>query len=460
MESAVPAFVGYTEMATNLVADDLLKVPTPIGKLEDFIQYFGGPESEDPANITIDVDELMTGTTTTGYKVTLALDKPNMSKHILYHAIKHFYANGGGKCYIVSIGKLTDSISKASIDEGIDLIGNEDTPTMIVVPEAIHLSQTEFDSTNQKMINQAATMKDRFAIMDTRITTVPKSPSSVVDDTKTAIDNIPADGAIRRFGAVYYPHLLTSYSYAFDFEALTIGTHRTIVDGVDTPPDNDQSGVALSTLKNTASAMYNNIKAEYAKYSIVLPPSAAMAGVYSRVDRDRGVWKAPANVGVMDVIKPMVSVARAEQDVLNVNSDTGKSVNAILSVPGYGTVVMGGRTLDGNDNEWKYVNVRRFFSVVEESIKKSTSWALFEPNTASTWVKVKAMIESFLYRQWRDGALAGATPEEAFEVKIGLGPTMNSVDILEGRMIVEIGMAVARPAEFIVLRFEQMMQTS
>lgn len=457
VESAVPAFVGYTEMATNLVADDLLKVPTPIGKLEDFIQYFGGPESEDPANIDIDVDELMTGTTTTGYNVALTLDKPNMSKHILYHAIRHFFANGGGKCYIVSIGKLTDSISKANIDEGIDLIGNEDTPTMIVVPEAIHLSQAEFDSTNQKMINQAANMKDRFAIMDTLITTVPKSPSSVVDDTKTAIDNIPADGAIRRFGAVYYPHLLSSYSYEFDFDAITLGTHT--VNGA-APTADDKSGAVLGTLKNTASTMYNTIKAEYGKYSIVLPPSAAMAGVYSRVDRLRGVWKAPANVGVMDVIKPMVSVARAEQDVLNVNSDTGKSVNAILSVPGYGTVVMGGRTLDGNDNEWKYVNVRRFFSVVEESIKKSTSWALFEPNTASTWVKVKAMIESFLYRQWRDGALAGATPEEAFEVKIGLGPTMNSIDILEGRMIVEIGMAVARPAEFIVLRFEQMMQTS
>ncbi len=457
VESAVPAFVGYTEMATNLVADDLLKVPTPIGKLEDFIQYFGGPESEDPANITIDVDELMTGTTTTGYNVTLTFDKPSMSKHILYHAIKHFYANGGGKCYIVSVGKLTDSISKPSIDEGIDLVGNEDTPTMIVVPEAIHLTQTEFNSTNQKMINQAADMKDRFAIIDTIKTTVPKSPSSVEDDTETAIDDIPAEGAIRRFGAVYYPHLLSSYSYAFDFDAIALGTHT--VNGA-APTADDKTGVPLNTLKNTASTLYNTVKAEYGKYTITLPPSAAIAGVYSRVDRQRGVWKAPANVGLMDVIKPLVSVARAEQDVMNVNSNTGKSVNAILSVPGYGTVVMGARTLDGNDNEWKYVNVRRFFSVVEESIKKSTRWAIFEPNTASTWVKVKAMIENYLYLQWRDGALAGATPEEAFEVKIGLGPTMNSVDILEGRMIVEIGMAVARPAEFIILRFEQMMQTS
>ena len=462
VESAVPAFVGYTEKATNLIDDDLFKVPTPIISLDDFEQFFGGPESEDLANIDIDVDELMTGTTTTGYNVTITLTEASMSKHILYQAIKHFFANGGGKCYIVSIGKYADAIAKADIEEGLELVANEDTPTMIVVPEAIHLSQGDFDSINQSMINQAATMKDRFAIIDTHSTTVPKAPNTVVNDTKTAIDNIPADGSIRRFGAVYYPYLLTTYSHKFDFDTIPLGVHT--VNGVDpatlVPPVDDKSGGLLSNLKNSASTMYNAIKDEYAKYNVVLPPSAAMAGIYSRVDRDRGVWKAPANVGVMDVIKPLVSIARAEQDVLNVNSDTGKSVNAILNVPGYGTVVMGARTLDGNDNEWRYVNVRRFFSVVEESIKKSTRWAIFEPNTASTWVKVKAMIENYLYQQWRDGALAGAKPEEAYFVRIGLGSTMNSVDILEGRMILEIGMAVARPAEFIILKFEQMMQTS
>lgn len=206
--------------------------------------------------------------------------------------------------------------------------------------------------------------------------------------------------------------------------------------------------------------MYNAIAAEYAKYHIILPPSAAMAGVYTRVDDSRGVWKAPANVGVMDVVKPVISIARAEQDLLNINTDTGKSVNAILNMPGYGTVVMGARTLDGNNNEWKYINVRRFFSVVEESIKKSTNWVVFEPNTAQTWVKVQAMIENYLFLKWRDGALAGAKPEQAYFVNVGLGTTMNSVDVLEGRMIVQIGMAVARPAEFIILQFEQIMQTS
>ncbi len=459
VESAVPAFVGYTEKATNLVTDDLLKVPTVINSLAEYETFFGGPKQEDVANITINVDELKTDTTTTGYNTSLTLVKANLTPHFLYHAIKHFYSNGGGKCYVVSVGKYPGAISKPDLEEGLGLVEQEDTPTMIVVPEAINLpSEDDFGTINQAMINQAATMKDRFAIMDTYKITLPKSTDIVKDDIDPTTVKISPEGSIRRFGAVYYPHLETSYSYAFDFDALTLNAHT--VNGAAPEAADDKTGEAMAILKNSASTMYNNITAEYAKYNIILPPSATMAGIISRVDRDRGYWKAPANVGVVDVVKPVVSVSHAEHGALNVNAATGKSVNAILSVPGYGTVVMGARTLDGNDNEWRYVNVRRFFSVVEESIKKSTRWAIFEPNTASTWVKVKAMIENYLYQQWRDGALAGAKPEEAYFVRIGLGSTMNSVDILEGKMIVEIGMAVARPAEFIILKFEQMMQTS
>jgi uncharacterized protein len=457
VESAVPAFVGFTNKATSLTTDDLLNVPTPINSLGDFIQYYGGAPKEDNANIKIEVDELRTETQTTGFKVKMEFDNAQMSKHIFYHAIKHFYVNGGGRCYIVSVGKHPEAVSKLKLDAGIDLLANEDTPTMLVVPEAIYLSAAEFNSINQKIITQAATLKDRFAIIDTQITTVPKAPNSVTNDVKTAIDAIPAEGATRRFGAVYYPHLQTSYNYEFDFDSIPLTKHT--INGA-APGADDKTGQTLGVLKNTASVMYNEIKAEYGKYHIVLPPSSAMAGVYARVDRERGVWKAPANVGLIDVVMPRVSISRMEHDLLNINSDTGKSVNAILNVPGYNTVVMGGRTLDGNDNEWKFINVRRFFSVVEESIKKSTNWAIFEPNTSSTWVKVKSMIENYLFLKWRDGALAGATPEQAYFVKIGLGTTMNSADILEGRMIVEIGMAVARPAEFIILKFEQMMQTS
>ena len=148
------------------------------------------------------------------------------------------------------------------------------------------------------------------------------------------------------------------------------------------------------------------------------------------------------------------------QDGLNVDAGSGKSINAIRSFTGKGTLVWGARTLAGNDNEWRYVSVRRFFNMVEESVKKATAQFVFEPNDANTWVKVRAMIENFLILQWRAGALAGAKPDDAFYVRVGLGQTMTAEDILNGYMHIEIGLAVVRPAEFIVLKFSHKLQQS
>ncbi|MEZ4686151.1 MAG: phage tail sheath C-terminal domain-containing protein [Bacteroidia bacterium] len=191
----------------------------------------------------------------------------------------------------------------------------------------------------------------------------------------------------------------------------------------------------------------------------LLPASGAIAGAYATVDRERGVWKAPANVSLRSVIGPAFRIDEATQGDLNVHG-SGKSINAIRAFAGKGTLIWGARTLAGNDNEWRYVPVRRFFIFAEESIMKATEPFVFEPNDANTWVKVRAMIENFLTLQWRAGALAGASPQEAFYVRVGLDQTMTAQDILEGRMIVEIGMAVVRPAEFIILRFSHKMQES
>ena len=187
-----------------------------------------------------------------------------------------------------------------------------------------------------------------------------------------------------------------------------------------------------------------------------IPPSGTMVGAYAMVDRTRGVWKAPANISLNAVIGPAVKIDNREQEDLNVHS-TGKSINAIRSFTGKGTLAWGARTRAGNDNEWRYIPVRRFFIMVEESCKKATEPFVFEPNDANTWIKVKVMIENFLTLQWRAGALQGAKPDQAFFVHVGLGETMTGDDVLNGRMIVEIGMAVVRPAEFIILRFSHKM---
>lgn len=204
------------------------------------------------------------------------------------------------------------------------------------------------------------------------------------------------------------------------------------------------------------SNIVKSIKKELSK----VPPSGAVAGVYARVDNARGVWKAPANESLNSVSGPTVQITAEQQANINVDAVAGKSINAIRVFTGKGTLVWGARTLAGNDNEWRYISVRRFFNMVEESSKKATEPFVFEPNDANTWVKIQGMLENFLTTLWRQGALQGAKPEHAFYVAVGLGKTMTSLDILEGRLIVEIGMAVVRPAEFIILRFSHKLAES
>lgn len=202
-------------------------------------------------------------------------------------------------------------------------------------------------------------------------------------------------------------------------------------------------------------AIINGISTAAAK----LPPSGPVAGIYSFVDRTRGVWKAPANVSVTGA-EPAATFTLSELERLNVDTTAGKSINVIRPFTGKGTLVFGARILAGNDNEWRYVNVRRLFNFVEESVKKASEQFVFEPNEANTWVRIQAMIETFLTTLWRQGALQGVKPEHAFYVAVGLGKTMTALDILEGRMIIEIGMAAVRPAEFIILKFSHKMAES
>jgi len=220
------------------------------------------------------------------------------------------------------------------------------------------------------------------------------------------------------------------------------------------------SAADLDLKLQAAFPIYKGILTGINNTMTAMPPSGAVVGIYAMVDRTRGVWKAPANVSLNVVIEPDTVFTKTELDALNVDVVAGKSINAIRTFFGKGTLIYGGRTLAGNDNEWRYVSVRRFFNMVEESTKKATEQFVFEPNDANTWVKVQAMIENFLIVLWRQGALQGAKPEHAFYVAVGLGKTMTALDILEGRMNVEIGLAVVRPAEFIILKFSHKMPES
>ncbi len=215
------------------------------------------------------------------------------------------------------------------------------------------------------------------------------------------------------------------------------------------------TNATLDIIATVDNALFNQISTELdaAKGSVVMPPSSAMAGAYARVDNSRGVFKSPANIGLGAVLSPYRKVSDEVQDGLNVDTKAGKSINVIRSFVGQGTLVWGARTLAGNDREWRYVSVRRFFNMVEESVKRALFQFVFEPNNRNTWVSVRSSIESFLETQWRAGALLGSSPEDAYFVRVGMPETFTEAEMLDGFMVVEIGMAVVRPAEFIVLKF-------
>lgn len=181
---------------------------------------------------------------------------------------------------------------------------------------------------------------------------------------------------------------------------------------------------------------------------VKIPPSGAVCGIYALSDNTRGVWKAPANETVAGALDLEFDVTHGMQENLN-----PKGVNCIRRFPGRGIRVWGARTLS-SDPLWKYVNVRRLFIFLEASIYYSTQWVVFEPNDPKLWARVKQTVTLFLRSQWREGALFGEKEEEAFTVAVGR-ETMTEDDILNGRLIVEIGIAPVRPAEFVVFRIYQ-----
>ena len=178
-----------------------------------------------------------------------------------------------------------------------------------------------------------------------------------------------------------------------------------------------------------------------------VPPSGAVAGIYARTDVNRGVHKAPANEAVR-CTGLEINYTTGEQDILN-----PQGINLIRQLPGQGIKVWGARTASSN-SAFKYVNVRRLFIYVEESIKANTNWVVFEPNDAALWSRVRITVSSFLENLWRNGMLAGSTPEEGFFVDIGT-TTMTDDDIKNGRLICNIGIAAVRPAEYVIFRVTQ-----
>ena len=446
VETAIPAFVGYTEKAKEKVENDVILKPRKISSLREYEQYFGGPE-DDVIAITV-ADDGAGGLSVSSFT------EP-MVKYLLYFSVKLFFANGGRRCYITAVGTYqatpaigltgdgsTDLATMYGLADGLDAVALEDEPTLIVIPEAVNLTPGDYAKLVQAVLTQCDKLRDRFGVFDI----FDGRKATALTSAELTSNRGYFGNNFLRYGAAYYPFIRTTLNFC-------VNSAEDNVSVAHKATESRTLGSFSATGAHPNAAVYNFVKSTLKEHFLVLPPSGAIVGVYAATDSNRGVWKAPVNVSLADGIEPVVKIDDGYQGSLTVDAASGKSINAIRAFTGRGTLVWGARTLAGNDNEWRYIPVRRFFNMVEESVRKSTHWAVFEPNDANTWIKVRSMIEKYLTEKWSQGALAGTTTKEAFFVNCGLGTTMTEQDVSEGRLIVEIGMAPLRPAEFVILRF-------
>jgi phage tail sheath protein FI len=280
-----------------------------------------------------------------------------------------------------------------------------------------------------------------------------------------------------QWGASYYPYVNTTivgsdevdFSNVSNIDGLTplldaeadaiYGDDAQIIKDVVAKLSGDNDALSLHQTLLAKLPIYKAILGEIKNHLNVLPPSGGMAGVISMVDGTVGVFKSPANVSMGSVVSPTINLTAKDQEDLNLPL-SGKAINAIRTFPGKGVLVWGARTLDGNSQDWRYISVRRTVTMIEQSLKIASESYVFQPNEVGTWVNIKGTMNNFLKDQWKQGALAGSTPEDAFSVDCGLGSTMTAVDILDGIMRITVKLAVTRPAEFIVITFQQQMQKS
>jgi len=489
--TAVPAFIGYTEKASNK-GKTLLNKAWRISSMSEFISFFGGPPkaqyqiSEAAAAAAAKAGKGGTASAAVVESDFASGDKEYVlelqgARYFLYHSMMLFFQNGGGACYIVSVGSYGQDIEKPKLSAGIDVLLKEQEPTMVVIPDAMSLAEPDCIALQQAALSHCGqVMKNRFAILDVYDGYKEAQDSGCIEKFRNDLGTNSLD-----FAAAYYPWLNTSIVQSSDLSFANVANADKLQELLKAETDGSQlddkkkaeingkiaeigvtpktatmsSDEDLHKILTAVCPLYKTIIESIKLKLNLLPPSAGMAGVYTMVDNSRGVWKAPANVSLNAVISPSVEITHAQQEDLNVTT-AGKSINAIRTFIGEGTLVWGARTLDGNSLDWRYINVRRTMIMLEESIKLATKAYVFEPNVSNTWVTIKSMISNFLTSIWKRGGLAGATPDDAFGVFVGLGETMTPQDILDGMLKVTVLVALSRPAEFIEITFQQQMQKS
>ena len=345
--------------------------------------------------------------------------------------------SSAGAAYILDLEGPTLDTYQA----GLDTVADEEEVNLLVFPNAANdLCGDAYYELCQIALSQAATLKDRFVIMDTA-----DDFSDAGERFRDGIGDSNLD-----YGAVYYPHIQTTLPVAYADDTVTISHMQS--DGVTA---STYDGYSLATLQGTNDLLYNQIILKLDSLGVTMPASGAMAGVYAHMDHDKGVWKAPANTALANVSGPTVKLSDAEQATFNVDETTGKSINVIRSFDGRGTLVWGGRTLDGNDHDWRYISTKRLLIQIERDLQTLTAAAIGNVNLSRNWTKFKGLIESYLMDLWQRGGLVGSSAEEAYFIGLGAGETMTTQDIINGDLNITVGVAATRPAEFVIITFTQ-----
>ncbi len=467
-DPSIPVFTGFTQKAEK-AGQSFLHEPLRIHSFREYQDVFGGPHQT-----TFFISDTAKPE---GKEFLLYGQKRYLHIHLtrffMYESVKMYFANGGGSPYILSLGNYDDWEEGLSVYEPTDTSKNvfsilEKIPdaALIVFPDAAGMRSPDCCRLYVKAIDYCNKVNNAFLICD-----VLNTHQDLQQDIVDFRNNMVSDHL--KHAAAYYPWLQTG-----DYDASSIGlsdfenpaslsNHLKEAPALDIIIDFEVAGELISTIR--LKEMHNKLMAFSPGYNDIInailqvknlqPPSGAVCGAYVRTDNNRGVWKAPANVQLANVTGLSFKISDGQQSDMNVPID-GKAINAIRSFTGKGIFIWGARTLDGNSNEWKYISVVRLTKMIETSIRQGMKPFVFEPNDANTWVKIKSSSENFLQQLWREGALQGTKPREAYFVSIGLGQTMTANDILENKLIMQVGVSVVKPAEFIVLSFQLDMQPS
>lgn len=459
---ALPIFIGYTEIRRDADGRDF--PANTVVRIRSFLEFearFGRAAA--PVVTAVQLDG-------SGSFLRATL----FPRFYLHDSLRLFYANGGTDCGIVSVGPspgFPDLASQADLSAGISGLSTQEGLLLPVLPDAACLptdpaAPDQADPVHSlilELLQIAAARANTFVLLS-----LPESdPVGTKFRAYSGVTGLSYGAAYTPWLTVTVPMTICAADFGRVFRRQGAGEMLTLEEVL---TDVDQSLVAHATGREAshkrargeevlqrASGIYRGIRAGVRAAPVSVPPGGAVAGQISRTDRIFGEWKVPAGEPLHAILRPSRRYLAGELMALNVDQSTGKSINAIREFPGRGTLIFGARTLAGNDWEYRYISVRRLLMSVQMSVQAALRLLASRPNDAETWNVVRMMIEQFLHSRWREGAFLGSTQEEAFIVQVGLGRTMTPQDVAAGRMLVQVLVAPARPAEFVILQFTQRM---